>query len=345
LAHTYEHAGAVCQQLGHYNEAEGYFEEALICCMEISPTSNLTLEAMEILTNSLHIQGKTELAVKKLDTHIQIVESIIKKYIKDDDDEFTDVRSYSDDGVSFGSAHSTDEEDNPHRSNKKIDQSLSPHNLAINSHNLGGGNEQTLIIANNALQRILARAMYLNSIIENYQEAEKYLDKALQHAEVHALPLSPQILCDAACLYWEIHKDQKARAFEEKIMRTAQVPLSRSKYLGSLSSSFIEKSCRLHLRVNRTRPEHKEGEKPTKIQRKLDSFFLEVIFYSIKTGKVLNLPISTINGDAEFQIVSPVLDLEDGVKNWYRASLCIYKDKQKNVLLGEHHQLILYDKK
>jgi len=184
--------------------------------------------------------------------------------------------------------------------------------------------------------------MYLNSIIENYQDAEKYLERALQHAEAQGLSLPPQLLCDAACLYWEINKDKKAIHFEEKIIRTPQVPLSRSKYLGTLSCSFIEKTCRLHLRINRTRPEHKEGERPVKIQRKLDSCFLDVCFLSMKNGKMINLGVSMISG-AEFQLVSPPLDTEDMERYWFRAKICIYKDKNKTQPLGQHNQLVLYE--
>jgi len=74
------------------------------------------------------------------------------------------------------------------------------------------------------------------------------------------LPLSTQFLCDAACINWEIHREHKAKIFEEKISKTSRVPsLSLSKYLGTLISAFRWKSRKIHLRVNRTRPEH-EGE-------------------------------------------------------------------------------------
>jgi len=192
------------------------------------------------------------------------------------------------------------------------------------------------------LQKLLARAMYLHSIIENSQEAEKYLDRAVQHANAQGLSLPSQLLCDAACLYWEINKEKRAIDCEEKIMRTTQVPLSRSKYLGTLSCSFIDKTCRLHLRINRTRPEHKEGERPVKIQRKLDSCYLDVTFLSLKSGKAINTPLSMFTG-AEFQLVSPPLDTEDMERYWFRAKICIYKDKSKTQPLGQHHQLVLYE--
>jgi len=307
----------------------------LKCFIDISPTSPESLASMEIITNSFHIQGKTELAIKKIEELVIIIENIIKKYaVKDDDDEFTDVRdSYSDDGT-FGL--SSDDDDD----RRDVTHKMSSHS-ALSSANKDTENRTPLQAANQALQKLLARAMYLNSIIENYQEAEKYLERALHHAEAQGLSLPSQLLCDASCLYWEILKDKKATQFEERIMRTSQVPLSRSKYLGTLSCSFMDKTCRLHLRINRTRPEHKEGERPVKIQRKLDSCYLDVSFLSLKNSKIQNLGVSLFTG-AEFQLVSPPLDTEDLESHWYRATVCIYKDKNKTILLGQHHQLVLY---
>jgi len=105
-AKTYENAGAVCQQLGHYEEAGKYFDAAFRLCLEMSPTAPHTLEAMEILTNSLHIQGKTELAIARLDDYIKIVENILTKFapkIDDDDDEFSELPdgSYSDEELNY----------------------------------------------------------------------------------------------------------------------------------------------------------------------------------------------------------------------------------------------------
>jgi len=100
---------------------------------------------------------------------------------------------------------------------------------------------QAIYQANGTLQKILARAMYLNSIIEKYTEAEKYLVRALAHAENNLLQVSPQTLCDAACLYWEMGKEDMARLYEEKITQTfqhGQIPLARSKFIGTLLSTF-----------------------------------------------------------------------------------------------------------
>jgi len=213
---------------------------------------------------------------------------------------------------------------------------------------------RTPVAANN-VRKIFQRMAVLYFTIDKFNECLTELERYRNYSETKKLTLNLQVLCELASVYWELGRMKEAQDTQQ-IMKglplstgTVTSPITRSRYLATIESSFLKTGLgavyHLNLRINRELPLRKENdviEDPTAIPRRLDSCFLVITFEPTTIGgdpiqTTLQVTKATSHS---FEIRSlPVASPDPG--KLYEVCIDIYDNEVSRKLLGSHHQLII----
>eukprot|EP01123_Difflugia_compressa_P006275 TRINITY_DN18450_c0_g1_i1.p1 TRINITY_DN18450_c0_g1~~TRINITY_DN18450_c0_g1_i1.p1 ORF type:complete len:495 (-),score=84.36 TRINITY_DN18450_c0_g1_i1:70-1554(-) len=198
------------------------------------------------------------------------------------------------------------------------------------------------------IQKILHRAATLLFTIDDFEETRNYLNQLVQFSKEKKLPISIQMWCDLATVYWELDNEKEASE-TQTTMKTIllnrnypSIPLTRSKYLYTTECTIYDGVYSLTMRVNRERPQRKEGEEveqAEQIKRKIEQCFLEVTFEPTQPNGEHVTITQVVDKPHQFVIKSPKMTQPEANK-LYEVCVNIYSDQTKSQHLGTHHQLV-----
>jgi len=184
------------------------------------------------------------------------------------------------------------------------------------------------------VQEIFIKIAYLHFNADNHNDALYNLQQALKYTEDKQLQTNLQMLCDLSNVYWELGNEQEARVIQSKIkntpprddLLTSTLPKSTSKYLFTTDCSIKMGQYKIQMRVNRERPNRKEGEPFEEPEMMLDRCFL-VINFEAKDGRQITTSQS-VTKPQQIEISSPLMELHDS--RWYEVVIDIYEDEKKS---------------
>jgi len=176
-----------------------------------------------------------------------------------------------------------------------------------------------------------------------------YLKEVIRYSTQNNIRITLQIYCELATVYWELGNDNEARNVQSLmrnfpiiVMHSEIHPMTRSRYLCTTECNLTKDECLIVMRVNRERPNRKEGETiedTEAMERKINQCYLNITYEVSDGGQdTIYQNKKKVTTPHKFDIILPRRYIQLG--RWYEVVVDIYSDEKRENKIGVHHQLV-----